>query len=100
MTNSRYSRSEILTVSALAALLIFSMFSTADAPDSTSANEMSMCSGQGSGRGVAEVAIEYIPQTDKDHSDISVSFEDIDGDNVLATSKLVNETDEYSWTLE
>lgn len=100
MTNGRYNRSEILAITALAGLLIFSMFTTADAPNSTSANEMSMYPGRGVSHGMAEVAIEYIPQTDKDNSEIYTSFEDINEEDVLVTPYLLDGTDEYSWTLK
>ena len=81
MTSGRYSRSEILTISALVGLLIFSIFATAGTQNSTSASETSMYSEQVGGLyGMAETSIEYVPQTDKGPSDIYVRFEGVNGE--------------------
>jgi len=70
-----------MTVSALVGLLIFSIFATADTPNSTAANEKTMYSEQGGGLyGMAEPTIEFVPQINKGPSDIYIKFEGIDGE--------------------
>jgi type VI secretion system secreted protein Hcp len=90
MNIRRYSRNEILSISALVGLLVFAIFAAAGTRNFSAANETEAPYQNGGGLyGVAEPTIEFVPEINKGPSDVYVKFAGIDGE--------VEDADHKNW---
>ncbi len=81
MNFRRYSKNEIVSISALVGLLIFAIFAAAGTRNFTSAKETETPYEQGYGLyGSAEPSIEFVPEINNGPSDIYIKFAGVDGE--------------------